>query len=222
MRYAPQTIPEGGTVNVYVWTDYVCPFCFLGESLVARAIGGLNARMIWMPFELRPYPTPTLRPEDEYLPRVWESSVYPMARRLGVTIHLPTVSPQPYTRKAFIGMQYAMDQGLGNAYTDTVLRAFFQRDLDVGSTEVLKRLATEVGLDPAAYEAALDDPQYAARHDAALELARQFGIQAVPATLVGNKLVSGASDDVEGLRRLIQETRTNLIDLSVQDSLHRP
>lgn len=214
MRYAPQDVPEGGTVNVYVWTDYVCPFCLLGEGLVKEAIAGLNARMVWLPFELRPYPTPTLRPEEEYLPRTWKSSVYPMAQRLGVTIRLPTVSPQPYTRKAFIGMQYAVDQGLGNAYTEAVLCAFFQRNLDVGDTAVLKGIAAEVGLDPVRYEAALDDPRYAARHDAALELARQFGIEAVPSTLVGNRLVAGVSDNVEGLRGLIRSTHTNLIDLS--------
>ena len=47
----------------------------------------------WMPFELRPYPTPTLEPEGDYLQSGWRDSVYPMAERMGVRIVLPSVSP---------------------------------------------------------------------------------------------------------------------------------
>ncbi len=36
--------------------------------------------MEWLPFELRPYPTPILRPEGAYLQRAWRQSVYPLAR----------------------------------------------------------------------------------------------------------------------------------------------
>jgi hypothetical protein len=42
-----------------------------------------------MPFELRPVPHPTLRPEGDYLQRAWQQSVYPIARRMGVEIKLP-------------------------------------------------------------------------------------------------------------------------------------
>jgi predicted DsbA family dithiol-disulfide isomerase len=31
-----------------------------------------------MPFELRPEPHPTLRPEGDYLQRAWQQSVYPL------------------------------------------------------------------------------------------------------------------------------------------------
>ena len=45
---------------------------------------GQDVAVEWMPFELRPYPEPTLRPEGEYLRSAWERSVYPLAARLGV------------------------------------------------------------------------------------------------------------------------------------------
>ena len=44
-----------------------------------------------MPFELRPYPNQTLRPDGEYLQRAWRQSVYPIARQMGVPITLPKV-----------------------------------------------------------------------------------------------------------------------------------
>lgn len=52
-------------------------------------------------------------------------SVYPLARKMGVEIKLPSISPQPYTHLAFEGYQYAKEHGLANEYNDRVLRAFF-------------------------------------------------------------------------------------------------
>src|SRR3954470_14572125 len=64
-----------------------------------------------MPFELRPEPHPTLRPEGDYLQRAWSQSVYPLARQMGVPITLPPVSPQPHTHLAFEGYQYSRAEG---------------------------------------------------------------------------------------------------------------
>ncbi|MBW3636295.1 MAG: DsbA family protein, partial [Armatimonadetes bacterium] len=67
-------------LKLEIYSDYVCPFCLLAKAPLEEALRGLEGVEVeWMPFELRPFPTPTLRPEDPYLPRVWEQSVYPMA-----------------------------------------------------------------------------------------------------------------------------------------------
>lgn len=211
MDVSPLPVPPGGDVNLYVWIDFVCPYCFLGQTVTKRAIEGLAARIVWMPFELRPHPKPTLRPEDDYLPRTWKRSVYPAAERLGVAIKLPTVSPQPYTRAAFIGMQYAIDQGRGDAYVEAVLGAFFQQDRDVGDPDVLADIASACGLAREDFLAALASKQYARRHDTTLFLARRIGIQAVPTILIGNNLLSGMSE-AAAIQDAIREADKNLLN----------
>ena len=128
-------------VKIKVYSDYVCPFCYFGEQILKELQeeeGGFSVE--WMPFELRPFPTPTLKPEDEYLPRVWESSVYPMAESLGLEVSLPTVSPQPYTHFAFEGYQFAKEQEKGEEYSNRVFEAFFKEDKDIGNIDVLTEL----------------------------------------------------------------------------------
>lgn len=193
-------------IKIQVWTDFVCPFCLLGESIIEKAIEGLNVEVEWMPFELRPYPTPTLKPEDEYLPRVWKASVYPMAERLGVPIQLPTVSPQPYTRKAFLGLQYAKQQGKGNEYTTDVMKAFFQQNLNIGEDQVLKNILANLGLNPVGLDEFVSSPQANAQHDSDLQYAKQLGIQAVPSLAVGEQFFSGVPS-VQALREAIQRER---------------
>src|SRR5689334_21030406 len=121
-----------------------------------------------MPFELRPEPHPTLRPEGEYLQRAWSQSVYPLARRMGVPIVLPQVSPQPHTHLAFEGYQFAKEHGKRNEYNHRVLAAFFVEGRDIGDIDVLTRLAGEVGLDEREFEEALRSGRYREAHRRAL------------------------------------------------------
>ncbi len=121
-----------------------------------------------MPFELRPEPHPTLRPEGDYLQRAWQQSVYPIARRMGVPINLPPVSPQPHTHLAFEGFQYAKEHGKGNEYNHRVLEAFFVEGQDIGQIDVLTKLAGEVGLNVKQFEEALRTRKYREAHQQAL------------------------------------------------------
>lgn len=177
--------------SLKVWMDFVCPYCLLAESTIVQASAGLGYEIEWMPFELRPYPTPTLRPEDEYLPRVWKQSVYPLAQSMNILISLPSISPQPYSRLAFIGFQYSKAQGKGDAYVDAVFKAFFQKDLDIGSADVLTSIAREIGISEEDFSAALHAKVYADLHDAALIAAREHSIRAVPTIEVNGRRFEG-------------------------------
>lgn len=188
-----------------VWLDFVCPFCMLAEEPLAEAIDGLDLAIEWMPFELREEPTPTLRPEDEYLPRIWKDAVYPMAARLGVPIRLPTISPQPYTRLAFQGMQFARAHGKADAYVAAVLRAFFLDDRDIGDRAILADIAAAAGLPKDHITRALDTGAYAKAHAEALDEARALGINSVPSMQFGDRRYTGVPDPARLRRALVSE-----------------
>lgn len=188
-----------------VWIDFVCPYCLLAEGPIEEAVRGLNVEVRWQPLELRPAPTPTLRPEGEYLQTVWRRSVYPLAARLGVEIRLPSISPQPYSSLAFEGLHFARQHGKAEAYTKAVLRAFFQKDLDIGNAGVLQRIAEDVGLPPGEFSEALSSHRFADAHLAALDRARALGIRAVPTLIFGDKRMEGMPEPAM-LRRLLESS----------------
>ena len=158
-----------------------------------------------MPFELRPEPQPTLRPEGDYLQKAWSRSVFPLARQMGVEIVMPTISPQPHTHLAFEGFQFAKEGGKGNDYNHRVLRAFFQEGQDIGSIDVLTRLASEVGLDQEEFRKALTTRTYREAHQRALQHAYgAAGITGVPAFFVGNQMLVGMQSK-EALEAAIAE-----------------
>lgn len=189
--------------RIELFVDYVCPFCFLIEPQVEAL---KQQRDVWIdiqPFELRPAPTPTLRLEDDYLPRVWEQAVAPYARRVGMAIQLPDVSPQPRTAKAFQVLQLAKERGLAEAYSQAMFQAFFQQSRDIGQDEVIMAVAESVGLERQAAQAALHSSTRQQAHQQALDYAtRQLGIIAVPSFRIGRQIISGAQSTDELIRHM--------------------
>ncbi|AQQ15996.1 DSBA-like thioredoxin domain protein [Corynebacterium glaucum] len=177
-------------VDVYV--DYVCPFCFLVEPAIEELKRDRDVQLRVRPFELRPDPVPTLRPEDEYLPRVWRDSVYPMAERVNVPVRLPSVSPQPRTEKAFLVLQLAQEHGVAEAYSRAVFAAFFQEDRDIGDEDVIVNIAESVGIEAALARQAMRSPERLRQHRADLAYATEtVGVTAVPSFVVNGKLLQG-------------------------------
>ncbi|MCL1049165.1 DsbA family protein [Shewanella abyssi] len=198
--------------TITIYTDYVCPYCLLAEHVIAEVIKDKEITIRWRPFELRPHPVPTLRMEDSYLPDIWQSSVYPMAARLGVPIKLPNISPQPRTDKAFQVFAMAEEQGLGHAFTMSVMKAFFQKEKDIGDPEILADLAADIGLERNAVLSALEEGIYSASHlKAQRHAVEDAQISSVPTIVVGQKTFTGVPTPSELLNAIdaLEQTESN-------------
>ncbi len=124
---------------------------------------------------------------------------------MGVTIKLPTVSPQPHTHLAFEGFQYAREHGRGNDYNHRVLQAFFVESQDIGDIGMLTKLAGEVGLDEKEFEEALRTRKYREAHQRALRHAYQeAGVTGVPMFVIGEQVLTGLQDR-DNLEAVIDE-----------------
>jgi predicted DsbA family dithiol-disulfide isomerase len=171
---------------------------------------GERVQIDWRAFELRPEPTPTLDPDSEYLHRVWNQSVYPMAEQRGMTLRLPPV--QPYSRKAHEAAESARDQGLLDEMNRALFKAFFEDGRDLADLDVLTDIGQSVGLDGTALRDALDDGRYIQNVEQDERVAREVGISGVPALIIsaGRQayLLSGAQP-IETVKEVIARARTD-------------
>jgi predicted DsbA family dithiol-disulfide isomerase len=162
----------------------VCPFCYLEVPDLARVREkfGDMVGVDWRAYELRPDPIPTLNPDGEYLHRVWNASVYRMARSLGTTLRLPPV--QPRSRKALEAAELARERGRYDAMHNALFRAFFEEGRDIGDVEVLLDIGGSVGLDREGLRVALDEGRYTEKVVADERLATRLGVDSVPTMFV--------------------------------------
>ncbi|WP_434457964.1 DsbA family protein [Stutzerimonas urumqiensis] len=172
------------TVSIDVWSDYVCPFCYLELPLIRQLQRDYGTRLAvsWRAFELRPEPLPTLEPEGDYLRDTWARAVYPMAELRRMALRLPAV--QPRSRMAFELARFAADNGRFDAVHEALFRAFFEEGLDIGDEAVLLELAEREGLDTEALRHAIETGRYLEAIFADRQEAEHWGIRGVPALLV--------------------------------------
>jgi predicted DsbA family dithiol-disulfide isomerase len=176
--------PTPTPVRVSVWSDYVCPFCYLELPVLDRLRAEFRDRVEidWRAFELRPAPEPTLDPNAPYLHRVWGRSVLPMAERRGMTLRLPPV--QPRSRKALETAAFARRAGRFDPVHQALFKAFFEDGRDLGDLDVLVGIGRANGLDADDLRAALESGRHEAEVVADQRRAREIGLAAVPTMLV--------------------------------------
>jgi predicted DsbA family dithiol-disulfide isomerase len=182
------------SLKIKVYSDYVCPFCFLGKDQFEKAIEGKDVEVEWMPFELRPRPSERLDPANDPTKLAgWEHYIIPRIKAWGINMKLPDVSPHPYTDLAHQGFHYAKEFGKGKEYNDRVYNAFFQEDQNIGEINVLAKLAAEVGLDEQDFTTALETGKYEKIQQKALKHAYdEAEITAVPTFVIGEERIAGA------------------------------
>ena len=165
-----------------------------------------DVAIVWRAFELRPDPVPTLDPNGEYLQRVWGSSVYPLAQQLAVDIKLPPV--QPRSRRAHEAAHWARRHGKFREYNDALFRAFFQRGEDIGSTDVLTRLASAMVLDGDDLRQALDNDLYLENVLADEREAKKLRLRGVPAFIANRKIALSGVQSLESLQKFVEHARS--------------
>jgi predicted DsbA family dithiol-disulfide isomerase len=150
-----------------------------------------GARVDWLPFDLHPEYPPEGIPRDE-LQRRYPEDVHERTRQMveasGLTYN-PPPDVVPNSRKALELTELARDRGLHEEVHLRLMRAYWEEGRNIGDEEILLRLVSEAGLDRGEAEAALKDRRYEARVDASTLQANQHGINAIPAFVLGSRLL---------------------------------
>ena len=161
-------------------------------------------------YELRPEKAEALPPEVEehYRKRVeagWPRLQQTARERFGLELkRQEDTRPHP-TRLAHIGAKYAIAQGRGDEYHHAVFRAHWQEVRDISSADTLVEIAEAIGLDGAAFRAALADPDYRAEVEADEYWAWQQNLGGVPAFIFGDRYLVSGAQPVEVLEEVVDK-----------------
>ncbi len=175
-------------------TDFVCPYCIVASEALKQALdeSGVQAEICIQPYELTQEPAEPVDTFHDKKRREGYKVLEEPARELGLEIKLPpAVVPRPYTRLAFEGWHYAESKGAGNAYASQVYRAYFIQEKDIGQIDVLKELASEVGLDAKEFCKILEEGVYTQKQKEAVDYSRShLNIRQVPTVYVDGREIT--------------------------------
>jgi len=208
-------------VHIDVWSDVVCPWCFLGKRRLEEALDQLGWRDE-VEVRFRAYlldPTATNEPKD--LRRSLERKYGPgafdgMTRRLGLLGDLEGIeyrfdlAVRVTTLEAHRLLAWAWATG-GQATQDPLaerlFRAYFQEGANVADHGTLVRLVGEAGLDEAAAAEVLAGTAFA--EDVAEDLveANERELTGVPAFLVADRHLIPGAQEVETFVSVLRRAR---------------
>ena len=211
---------------VEVWSDVVCPWCYIGKRRFEEAQRRLaddpdfddDIELVYRPYQLDPRATPgTAMPVAEAYARKFGGpeaaarimdQMTAVAAGEGLEFRLDRAR-RANTRDAHRLLGWALEQGPSGAQAalkERLLRAYFVEGEDVGDPDVLVAAAVEVGLPEEGARRMLEDGTGADELTAALRFAAENEITAVPTYVIDRRWsIPGAQDPdtfVQVIKRL--------------------
>ncbi|QIS19319.1 DsbA family oxidoreductase [Nocardia terpenica] len=196
-------------VQVEIWTDINCPFCYLGKRRFEEALAGFahrdDVRVVHRSFELDPaLPAEHSGPVIAHIAHKYGiSEAQAAANERGIGAQAEALGLPYRTSGRDFGnsfdmhrlLHYALDHGRQEALLDALYRGNFAEDLPLfADTERLVELAGQAGLDETDVRAVLADPRaYADAVRADEREAGRLGANGVPFFVFDRRYaVSGA------------------------------
>jgi predicted DsbA family dithiol-disulfide isomerase len=197
-----------------VWSDVVCPFCFIGRRRLDRALaeeppGSVDVR--WRAFQLNPDVPPEGVDEVAYLAQRFGSEadvraaherVRAMGADVGIEFKRFDVPGRriPNTLLAHRAIKLAERDGAADAAVEACFAAHFEDALDLGDPDVVAQVT---GVD----RALLDTDVAVAEVQADLRGAAERGIHGVPCFVAEDRIAVSGAHDTSVLRRLFAAAR---------------
>jgi predicted DsbA family dithiol-disulfide isomerase len=197
----------GTNVQVEIWSDVVCPWCYLGKRRFEQALSEFEHRddvqVVYRSFELDPaaaagVTTPTVeRLADKYgmSPAQASQAQRDMTARAageGLTFRMGNLR-SGNTRDAHRLIQLAKERGRQAEMVERLHRAYFTDEDSVFDHESLTRLAVEAGLDRDDVTGMLAGDAYDDHVRTDEAMARAIGATGVPLFVIDRKYgISGA------------------------------
>ena len=189
-------------LRVTVFSDYICPFCYVGHHRLMRLRDTYDLKINWCFIEIHPETPAEGEPATslDYPSKQWNQLMHNLevvAREESIPIAEHTFTTN--SRDALLLAEAAKESGREKFYDlhEKLFTAFFVDRKNIGDRNILREIADSSGIPKDAVESAWQDEKYQQRIMSNYRKARAFDIQAVPSFIFGERKLTGVvSEDV--------------------------
>ena len=196
-------------MKVEIWSDVMCPFCYIGKRKFENALAQFehkeNVEIVWKSFQLNPsMKTVPGKSINQYLAEIkgWSveqaktmnDRVTGIAKAVGLHYDFDkAVVANSFDAHRLI--QFAKTKGKGDAAEEALFKAYFTEGKNTADHAVLLDLAKSIGLAEAETKQVLDSDAFSTEVKFDIAHAQQIGVTGVPFFVLGNKYaISGAQE----------------------------
>ena len=208
-------------MKVEVWSDMMCPFCYIGKRNYESALKEFEDRnsveLEWHSFQL----DPTIAANSDEKISVYQyladkkgisceqsvrmhEGVVQTAKNAGLTYHFEkAIVANSFDAHRMVHL--AKTKGLGDEAEETLFKAYFTRGKDLADPVVLVELGHEIGLNEEEIVAAINSDEFAYQVKQDIQEAQNIGVAGVPFFVFNRRYaISGAQPPQAFLQTLEQ------------------
>jgi predicted DsbA family dithiol-disulfide isomerase len=222
LREGKRVVSRRFVLKVEIWSDVVCPWCYIGkrrfEAALERFAHRDEVEVEWKAFELDPTSTSGTRSSaGDHAKHISTKYGIDLAQAQGmldnVTANAASEGLDVHFEKAIGANTFDAHQvihlgrvhGVQDAVKERLMKAYFIDGEAVGDRETLVRLAEEAGLDPAEVRTVLETQQYAADVRDDESDAKALGINGVPFFVIERKYGVSGAQPADALLQVLEQ-----------------
>lgn len=194
------------TLNIDIFSDLICPWCFIGKRRLSKAISLLDEKyevnIAWYPFQLNPQMPPEGMDRKVYRTAKfgsWSKSlelevkVVEAGAEDGIYFAFDRIQRTPNTFDGHRLVWLARREGIQDALVEALFQSYFTQGEDISDQSILINIARRTGLSAARVESFFYSGEGVEEVRQEEEKARHLEISGVPFFVVnGESGISGA------------------------------
>lgn len=211
-------------MQIEIFSDVVCPWCFIGKRRLDAVLAGPAGEGIdvtWRPYQLYPQMPEQGMDRDAFMrARFGDGAdtgaiyrrVVTEAGSEGLTLDFERIRKAPNTFRAHRLLSWAELSGRQHELAEVLFRCYFQEGVDIGDPAELVAAAERAGLDGAAAAEMLDGHDEVDKVRSELALAQAAGVTGVPFFVLAGRFAIPGAQPRDTMRQLIDRARERLAE----------
>lgn len=208
-------------MNVEIWSDIACPFCYIGKHNFEKAVESLyhheNIEVEWKSFELDPNAQRdyeddlyTLLANKYGQTRDWAinsaDNMKEKGKELGLVFNFDdTISTNTFNAHRLIHLAKSCE--LQNEAEEALFEAYFRDGRHIGNPETLMEIGLEIGLKKTDIASMLNSDLFANEVRADEQQSQQYGIRGVPFFVINKKYGISGAHPISHFKEVIEKAQ---------------
>ena len=190
-------LPE---IKVTVFSDYICPFCYVGYHRLMRLKDKYDLKINWCFLEIHPENSAEGEPvtDLDYSSDFWDElmkNLKHLAEKENIPLAEHTFTTN--SKDAMLLAETCKQLGRESFYQlhEKLFSAFFVEKKNIGDRNILREIAKECGINDLIINAAWTEPKHRQQLLENFNHARQHKIKSVPSFVFGERVLTGVVDE---------------------------
>lgn len=218
-------------MRVDIWSDVVCPFCYIGKKRLEAAAeqAGIELEVFWHSYQLDP--NAPIRQEGSNTERLaakygrtiaeveeMQRNIAEMAKQEGIEFNWEKAN-SGNTFNAHRLIHLAQSLGLGSEAKEAFFYSYMTQGLAIGERETLEDVAARIGLNPNQVDDILDSDEYSEFVKYDEEVAReQLKVTGVPFFVFDQRVALAGAQPTNVMKEVLEKAFASIKEHEGEDA----